>query len=117
MLQQATGCSVDLINTLSQKVQYILESVLELSHEDKTNKIEMLRKIESKLWFMAEKRDYIAGKPKAFQVQASKDGIDLDAQEGKVDKKRKETRRINAENREAAANLEKQRKNDLKKDK
>lgn len=37
-----------------------------MTHEDKTNKVEMLRKIESKLWYMAEKRDYIASKPKAF---------------------------------------------------
>jgi hypothetical protein len=56
-----------MINHLADKVQFILEDILDLTHEDKTNKIEMLRKIESKLWYMAEKRDYIASKPKAFQ--------------------------------------------------
>ena len=67
MLQQATGCSLEMINHLADKIQFILEDVLDLTHEDKANKIEMLRKIESKLWYMAEKRDYIASKPKAFQ--------------------------------------------------
>jgi hypothetical protein len=93
MLQQATGCSVEQINQLSGKIQFILENILELSHEDKSNKIEMLRKIESKLFYMAEKRDYIASKPKAFQLQISYNGHDLYQIESQIDKERKETKR------------------------
>jgi hypothetical protein len=35
-----------------------------MPHEDKTNKIDMLRKIENELWYFSEKREYIANKPR-----------------------------------------------------
>jgi hypothetical protein len=38
----------------------ILEGILGVPHEDKTNRIEMLRKIENELRGMSEQRDYIA---------------------------------------------------------
>lgn len=49
MLQQYTGCSIDLVHQLSNKIVHILEKVLGISHEDKSNRIEMLRKIEGEL--------------------------------------------------------------------
>lgn len=115
MLQQYTGCSLDLINTLSAKVSHLLEGVLHMSHEDKSNKIEMLRKIEAELWYFLEKREYIAGKPKQVQVAMTGGGPDLEQIEGKVDKERKETRRLNAQMKDAAMRREKQEKNDAKK--
>lgn len=115
MLQQYSGCSIELINTLASKITHILENVLHISHEDKTNKIEMLRKIESELWYFSEKRDYIAGKPKAFQQTLTAEGVDLDQLDNKIDKKRKETRRLNVQTREDAMRREKQEKNDQKK--
>lgn len=106
---------MELINTLAGKITHILENVLHISHEDKTNKIEMLRKIESELWYFSEKREYIAGKPKAFQATLNADGLDLEQLENRVDKKRKETRRVNLQNKEDAIRREKQEKNDQKK--
>ena len=63
-LKETTGCSMEQINTLSNKITYILEEVLKNFHEDKTNKIDMLRKIENELLYLSEKREYIANKPR-----------------------------------------------------
>ena len=97
MLQQYTGCTMESINTLSNKITYILETILHMTHEDKSNKIEMLRKIESELCYLSEKREYIASRPKGHQGQPS-----LEEVEYKVDKDRKDIRRTNAQTREAA---------------
>lgn len=43
------------------------------------------------------------------------DGVDLDQLDNKIDKKRKETRRLNVQTREDAMRREKQEKNDQKK--
>ena len=60
MLHQFTRCHIDLITALSNKITFILEDILGISHEDKANKIEMLRKIEGELCYMCEKREYLA---------------------------------------------------------
>lgn len=99
---------MDLITTLSNKITFLLESILKGSHEDKSNKIEMLRKIEGELWFMAEKRDYIAGRPKQrVDPYATNQPPDLEKLEEKVDKERKDKRRTNAQEREDALRREK----------
>lgn len=69
-----------------------------MPHEDKSNKIEMLRKIECELNFMSEKRDYIASKPKVSL--ANNPAAELEALEVKVDKERKERRRINLQEKD-----------------
>lgn len=86
-----------------------------MNHEDKSNKIEMLRKIESKLWYMAEKRDYIASMPTVSQMDICKNGQDLEAIEVFFDKERKDTKRRRAQEKADAMADEKQMKNDLKK--
>jgi hypothetical protein len=116
MLQQYTGCPMDLITTLSNKITFMLESVLKNTHEDKTNKIEMLRKIESELWYMSEKREYIAGRPKQrTDPYSNNNPPELEELEAKVAKERKDKRRSNAQEREDAIRREKQEKNDQKK--
>jgi hypothetical protein len=42
----------DLINSLLQKAG--------IQHEDKSNRVDMLRKVEGQLWQLSEKRDWIA---------------------------------------------------------
>ena len=91
MLHQYTGCTMENINMLSNKITYILEAILHMTHEDKSNKIEMLRKIESELCYLSEKRDYIFSRPKGHQGQANLEDVEY-----KVDKDRKEIRRTNA---------------------
>lgn len=59
---------MDNINTLSNKITSILEDVLLIPQEDKTNKIEMLRKIENELSYFTEKRNYISERPKDKDV-------------------------------------------------
>lgn len=92
MLQQFTGCHLDVIQTLSDKITHVLEDILGISHEDKSNKIEMLRKIEGELTYMCEKREYLAAKPKGT-LMGNGQLLDLHALESKVDRDRKETKR------------------------
>ena len=76
LLQQHTQCTSDQITQLQRLIESILEGVLGVPHEDKTNRIEMLRKIENELRGMAEKREYIAGRPKPTRADPS--GTDLE---------------------------------------
>ena len=64
MLQQYTGCSNDFITTFANKISFLLEHILNIGHEDKSNKIEMLRKVESEVWYLCEKREFLSMKPK-----------------------------------------------------
>lgn len=76
LLQQQTQCTFDQITQLQGLIVSILEGVLGVPHEDKNNRIEMLRKIENELRGMAEKREFIAGRPKPTRADPS--GIDLE---------------------------------------
>lgn len=114
---------------------------MHLTHEDKSNKIEMLRKIEGELWYMWEKRDYITNlKPSSFTNNNNNNNInnnnnphlsskpqlllgsnvsslafDFASVESRVDKERKDKRRAGVQEREEALRREKQLKNDEKK--
>jgi hypothetical protein len=107
MLQQYTGCSIDNINTLSNKITSILEDVLLMPHEDKTNKIEMLRKIENELSYFTEKRNYISERPKDKDI--------LKTIETRYDNDRKLKRNEAAQIKQAAIRLDKEEKNNAKK--
>lgn len=92
----------------------LLEGVLRIPHEDKANKLEMLRKIENEVWFLADKRDYVAGKPRGT-LTGNGLPLDLEGLENKYDKKRKEIRKERIIEKEEAQRREKQEKNDAKK--
>jgi len=64
----------------------VLEGVLGIPHEDKTNRIEMLRKIENEVRFMSEKRDHFAGYTKLPKSEP------IDKLENEQDKARKDKR-------------------------
>lgn len=53
-----TGCSKDQINKLSFLISNILEKI-GIKQEDQSDKLEMLRKIEQRLNYLSEARDYI----------------------------------------------------------
>lgn len=111
---------MELINTLSNKITHVLESILHINHEDKTNKIEMLRKVENELWNLMNKREYVVNKQKTkFDISTLEPGKQppplLEDLESKVDKERKDKRRINAQELQDAIRREKQEKNDAKK--
>ncbi|CDW84021.1 UNKNOWN [Stylonychia lemnae] len=59
MLQQLTGCSKDQLGKLSSLISNLLEKV-GIKQEDQSNKLEMIRKIEQKLLYLTEARDFIA---------------------------------------------------------
>lgn len=59
MLQQSTGCSNEAINHLSYLISYILETILHIHQEDKSNKLDMLRKIECEVLLLQDKRFHI----------------------------------------------------------
>ena len=85
-----------------------------ISHEDKSNKIEMLRKIEGELTYMCEKREYLAAKPKGT-LMGNGQLLDLHALESKVDRDRKETKRNLKLEKDRAIQREKEEKNEAKK--
>ena len=101
--------------TLQTKIVFILEGVLGIPHEDKTNRIEMLRKVENELRGMAEKREYIASRPKPTRADPS--GVDLEKLENEVDKTRKDKRMKRNREIEDAEMRERERRNEEKKEK
>jgi len=95
---QAKGkpCTVADIQRISDLINHILSKVLGISHEDKSNRVDMLRKVENQLWHLAEKRDHIA---KMFPKQARRavddqeKSKDLYKLENDTDENRKRARR------------------------
>ena len=102
----------DLINSLLQKAG--------IQHEDKTNRVDMLRKVEGQLWQLTEKRDWIAKQqPKQVRRAISDDPNtkDLDKLEANQDDERKRIRREKKQMIENAEQLERELKNEAKKKK
>lgn len=80
----------------------------------------MLRKVESQLWQLSEKRSYVAKQmPKQVRRTAADDSghMDLEKLEAKQDDKRKEYRRKKKNDLKAAEQLERELKNEAKKKK
>eukprot|EP00347_Sterkiella_histriomuscorum_P005172 403357620 len=101
MLQSLTGCSKDNINKLNSLISIILEKA-GIKQDDQTDKIEMLRKIEQKLNYLAEAKDYIANGNKKK---------DLDVKEKELHIMRKEQNIQKTKMREQLIQEERQRKN------
>ena len=75
----------------------------------------MLRKIENELRAMAEKREYIAGRPKPTRADPS--GTDLEKLENDQDKERKDKRMKRNREFEDADQRDRERRNEEKKEK
>ena len=73
MLQQLTGCSKEQINKLNNLISSILEKAM-IKQDDQSDKLEMLRKMESKLDYYGEIRDYIS-KKKPIKLQQEENAI------------------------------------------
>jgi hypothetical protein len=119
---QAKGkpCTVADIQRISDLINHILSKVLGISHEDKSNRVDMLRKVENQLWHLAEKRDHIA---KMFPKQARRavddqeKSKDLYKLENDTDENRKLARRNRIKAASDALQMERELKNEEKKKK
>ena len=96
---------------MQELIVKILEDVLDVAHDDKTNRIEMLRKIENEVRFMSEKRDHFA----AFSKLPRSDPIDK--LENEQDKTRKDKRLKKNREIEEKEMRERERRNEEKKEK
>ena len=102
----------DLINSLLQKAG--------IQHEDKTNRVDMLRKVEGQLWQLSEKRDWITKQqPKQVRRAISDDpnSKELEKLEAMQDDERKRIRREKKQQITNAEQLERELKNEAKKKK
>lgn len=88
-----TGCSKEDIKRLGQLINSLLEKV-GIKHDDQSDKIEMLRKIELRLNFLCAARDYIYNSNQKKELEEKEKELHVKRKEENIKKKKAREQRF-----------------------